>query len=722
VDVAAFGNRASGRGCVRSLCLYPSSRTGIQPAIRIGDLMRSPFGLSSIFAGLLLCLAITAGSACAQITLPRHGAVNTVAGVGTSGYSGDSGQASNAEMYTPQGVAVDASGNIYIADSRNNRIRKVAAPTGIITTVAGTGIAGYSGDSGPAINAQLYTPQGVAVDASGNIYIADSQNNRVRKVTAATGIITTVAGTDIAGYSGDGMLAASAGLNNPSGIAIDASGNIYIADTQNNRVRKVTASTGIITTLAGNGTAGYNGDGILAASAELNGPQRLVVDEYDDVYISDTLNNRIREVGLNGEIATVAGTGDAGYSGDNGQANVAAISHPMGLTMDANGNLFFADAGNARIRMITIYTGFITSVAGNGTASFLGDGGSATDAELNRPDSVAIDANANLYVTDSWNNRVRVVGGNKIVKHAQAVTPMSYLPCSLGGVWLPPGNLPSGSGTWTGSVNYTSYNGCGVTVQSGNDWLKFTSNLQCLPYIVIDGQTVTCTFTFSVTQNNGPGRLGTITMFNGAGSSQSGSVFQDGPPQTLTVSVSGSGTVTSTPSGISCPANCSVGFNMGTIVNLTASPSAGYSFSGWSGACSGTGGCPLTMNSPTNVSATFTPLPTFTLVVDQPSQTTPLSLGHSMTYAVSVSPQYGFTGTVALSVSGLRAGVTAQLSNTSINTAGTATLTLTSAYSNSTFHGTSYITVTGISGSLSKSVTNNLVTQPLQYKGTCGVQ
>lgn len=687
--------------------------------------MRSLFRLSSVFVGLLYCFAIAAGPVNAQIALPPYGTIHTVVGVSTSGYSGDGGPAINAEIHSLQGLAVDANGDLYIADSQNNRIRKVTASTGVITTVAGNGAADYSGDGNVATGAALNGPSGVAVDTNGNLYIADTQNNRIRKVTVSTGVITTVAGNGTAGYSGDDTLAAGAELNGPGGVAVDASGNLYIADFQNNRIRKVTASTGVITTVAGNGTAGYSGDGEKAIDTKLNGPQNVVVDKFGNLYVADRLNNRIREVGLGGEITTVAGTGEAGYSGDNEQANTAKISGPTGLAIDASGNLLFADAGNVRIRKVVIFTGIITTVAGNGTAGFAGDDGSATSAELNKANSIATDSKGNIYIGDDWNNRVRVVGGDTAGKSAASatlgvVTPMSSSYCATIGMSVTsPFQSSGGTGTARWSYKSLAYPYCPLAaIGSDANWILFNSQTLTCP-TAPDG-TVTCSVNYTVGQNNnGPNRQATITAnFQSPVGSLSANVFQYGPPQTLTVGVSGTGTVSSNPSGIFCPGTCSAGFSYGTTVNLTASPSA--SFSGWSGACSGTGACTLTMSSPASVSATFTP--TFTLMVGQPSQTTPLSLGHSMTYVVSVSDFSGFVSTVALSVSGLPAGVTAQLSNPFITGAGSVTLTLTSAYRNSTFIGNSNIIVTGTSGSLSRSAGFILATQPLRYKGTCGVQ
>jgi trimeric autotransporter adhesin len=221
-----------------------------------------------------------------------------VAGTGSSGYSGDGGQATSAALNSPYGVAVDASGNIYIADTYNYRIRIVTKSTGIISTVAGTGSYGYSGDGGQATSAALDYPCGVAVDASGNIYIADTYNYRIRMVTKSTGIISTVAGTGSYGYSGDGGQATSAALNSPYGVAVDASGNIYIADTYNYRIRIVTKSTGIISTVAGTGSYGYSGDGGQATSAALRSPYGVAVDASGNIYIADTYNHRIRMFAL----------------------------------------------------------------------------------------------------------------------------------------------------------------------------------------------------------------------------------------------------------------------------------------------------------------------------------------------------------------------------------------------------------------------------------------
>ena len=281
------------------------------------------------------------------------GIITTNAGDGTMGFAGDGGPATSAELGLPYGVAMDTAGNLYIADYDDNCIRMVSASAGIITTIAGNGNPGYSGDGGPATSAQLQYPAAVAVDASGNVYIADWANERIRKVTASTGIITTVAGTGNRGYNGDNIPATGAELFWPFGVALDTSGNLYIADTYNQRIRKVTASTGIITTVAGTGNRGYNGDNISATSAELQIPSGVALDASGNLYIADSNNQRIREVtSSTGIITTVAGTGTPGYNGDNIPATSAELSFPFGVAIDATGNLYIADQYNFRIREV----------------------------------------------------------------------------------------------------------------------------------------------------------------------------------------------------------------------------------------------------------------------------------------------------------------------------------------------------------------------------------
>ncbi len=337
------------------------------------------------------------------------GRITTIAGTGEFGYDGDDKPATAARLYSPSGVTVDAAGNAYIADIGNHRIRRVDA-TGRIETAAGTGDASYDGDDKPATLARLNNPAGVAVDALGNIYIADANNDRVRRVDA-TGLITTVAGTGKLGYDGDDKPAASARVFYPEGVAVDAAGNLYIADRGNERIRRVDA-TGRITTIAGTGVRGYDGDDKPATSAQLNDPLGVAVDASGNVYVADTFNNRIRRVDATGLITTIAGTGEAGYYGDEGPAISARVDRPYGIALDGSGNVFVADTFNHRIRRIDA-AGLITTVAGTGEVGDDGDDNPATSARLGFPHGVAVDASGSLYIADFDRVR-RVDAGGRI--------------------------------------------------------------------------------------------------------------------------------------------------------------------------------------------------------------------------------------------------------------------------------------------------------------------
>ena len=341
--------------------------------------------------------------------LPPNGIITTVAGNGNYNFSGDGGAATNAAFAYPAVVVVDGNGNLFIADRNNNRIRKVNV-SGIITTVVGSG-SGFSGDGGAATNAALNQPWGVAVDNSGNLFIVDRFNNRIRKVDT-NGIITTVAGNGSSSFSGDGGAATNAALNYPFGVAVDAGGNLFIADTSNNRIRRVDAN-GIIMTVAGNGTNSFFGDGGAATNAALNYPFSIAVDAGGNLFIADYNNSRIRKVDANGIIATVAGNGINNlFLGDGGAATNAALAYPSSVAVDAIGNLFIADFVENRIRQVDT-NGIIATVAGNGiNYSFSGDGGAATNAALYDPESVAVDAGGNLFIADQGNNRIRKVQNN----------------------------------------------------------------------------------------------------------------------------------------------------------------------------------------------------------------------------------------------------------------------------------------------------------------------
>ncbi|OFV96445.1 MAG: hypothetical protein A3H28_01925 [Acidobacteria bacterium RIFCSPLOWO2_02_FULL_61_28] len=329
------------------------------------------------------------------------GVISTVAGNGRGGFSGDGGPATSASLSNPTGVALDNAGNLYVADVGNHRIRKVA-PDGIISTVAGNGTLGFSGDGGPATNASLANPTSVALDASGNLYIADRNNQLVRKVSP-DGIITTVAGNGVRGFSGDGGPATNASLSLPRGVAADEIGNLYIADGGNTRIRKVSPD-GIISTVAG-GSFGFSGDDGPAVGAAFNNPFSVVV-AFGNLYIADSNNGRIRKVGTDGIVTTIAGIGLTNFSGDGGPATIASLSQPQDLAVDGTGTLFIADQFNHRVRKVGA-TGTIATAAGTGTPAFSGDGGLATSARLNFPRGVAVDAAGNLYIADS--TRIRKV-------------------------------------------------------------------------------------------------------------------------------------------------------------------------------------------------------------------------------------------------------------------------------------------------------------------------
>ena len=327
------------------------------------------------------------------------GNITTVAGTDTSGYNGDNISAISAQLMLPVGVTVDSSGNIYIADTGNHRIRMVSGATqtkfGIsmtvnrIYTIAGTGLASYGGDGATGTSARLSNPAGVSVDSAGNIYIADTGNNRIRKVDT-DGIITTVAGAGGGSYDGEGS-ATLKKLNIPTGVSVDSAGNIYIADTGNNRIRKVTAGT--ITTLVGTGSPGFSGDGGPAIDAQLNRPRGVTVDSSGDIYIADTNNNRIRKVTA-GTITTLAIS--------------AQLSLPNGVTVDSVGNIYIADLGNQRIRMLP--AAFVKErVAGTGFQGYSGDGGLAVQATLKAARGVAVDTLGNVIVMDNENDAIRYI-------------------------------------------------------------------------------------------------------------------------------------------------------------------------------------------------------------------------------------------------------------------------------------------------------------------------
>lgn len=344
--------------------------------------------------------------------------INTIAGSGNTGYCGDGGSALAACFGNQADVVIDRKGNLYIADRGNNRIRMVNT-AGIITTFAGDGgTGGYGGDGGQATNATLNYCPSVAVDKIGNVYIGDVNNYRIRKIDTM-GIITTIAGTGVAGFSGDGGQATAAQIYSAIGIAVDSNCNIYIADGGNFRIRKINTS-GIINTIAGIGTYGFSGDGAQATAAQFYYLNNLYIDNNGNLYFTDGdvsgVYCRLRKINTAGIINTIAGD-SLGYSGDGALAINAKING-RGAAIDKYGNIFFADSDNNRIRMINT-NGIINTVVGNGTAGFSGDGGLAINAELDVPLGIALDSARNIYISDANNNRIRKVDSTMLmeIKH-----------------------------------------------------------------------------------------------------------------------------------------------------------------------------------------------------------------------------------------------------------------------------------------------------------------
>jgi sugar lactone lactonase YvrE len=390
--------------------------------------------------------------------------IETVAGNGEPGYTGDGGPASAASLNEPKGLCVDQAGNLYIADSENHVVRRVDRTTGVITTVAGVCTAGTiepipsppgpeasvpededpfadvsedatkaysqvtdlsgtvryvtggrltvehdSGDGGPARRARLNFPSAVAIDAIGNLYIADTMNHRVRRVDAATGVITTVAGTGQARYSGDGGQAHLAALNEPTGLAV-SDGALYIADQSNNRIRRVQLSTNVITTVAGDGTAGYSGDEVPADHTSLSGPSGVALVDKGILYVADTFNNRIRSIdAASGQIATLAGDGGTyRYQGPD-EPHSLSLSRPTAIAVDHEKRLYLTDSDSHLIRVWNPQTNTIRRLSGTGMAQFGGDGGDALAGSLNYPFGVAVDATGTIYIADTFNHRIRVL-------------------------------------------------------------------------------------------------------------------------------------------------------------------------------------------------------------------------------------------------------------------------------------------------------------------------
>lgn len=421
--------------------------------------------------------------------------ISTIAGNGTVGFSGSGGPAVNAQLNNPRGIVTDPAGNVYFCDLLNNVVQKVDT-NGILTTIVGTGVAGYNGDNIPGSQAELNEPWRVTIDPAGNLYIADYGNNRIRKL-APNGIITTVAGNGRPDYSGDGGPALNATLDGPEQAEIDAFGNMYIADSGNNVIRKVSPS-GIISSVAGSGFdaglvnskctgGGYSGDGGPATKAELDLPVSLAVDPSDNLWISDQCNNVIRYVdSATGNISTVAGIYNAyGYTGDGGPATKATFNGPAGIARDAAGNIYVTDYGNNVLRVL-LTNGNIATVAGNGYQGYSGDGGPATLAEMDSLRQVAVGTFGDIYIADTYNNAIRKLTPAAVTL-GETTNAFGNIPNVAANTWfiIKGENLaPAGdSRIWTNSdfVNNqlpTSLDGVSVTIGGQNAFVYYISPTQ----------------------------------------------------------------------------------------------------------------------------------------------------------------------------------------------------------------------------------------------------
>ena len=571
------------------------------------------------------------------------GVITTIAGNGTIGYSGDGGPAVNAELHGPSGPAVDGNDNLYVADLFNDSIREINANTLVITTVAGNGTQGSSGNGGPATSAQFSEPFGVAIDAAGNLFICDTFNSVIREVQPSVGIVTIVAGSTF-GDSGDGGAATSAQLKQPQSIVFDQLGNYYIADAGTNTIRKVNTS-GIISTVAGTPeSGGFTGDGGPATSATLNVPVAVAIDASGNLYIDDDLNNVIRRVDATTGIITsfIGVPGDGGFSGDGGPAVTAELNDPEGLTLDAAGNFYIADAGNSVVRSVSASSGIINTIAGTPTVfAYSGDGAAATAAALNYPVEPVVDNRGDLFIADQSNNRERLVSGAAplvfgTVNVGSASQPLSFSISNNGNAVLPlegfyiNGDFSFGSATTcNGSSVLNPGDSCLVTVvftptQPGS---RTGSVGVCDPIVNLSGTGQLVATATTLTASPNPATVGAAVTFTAAvtpaptGSALGTVDFSDGATLLGTVNVDASG----------------------MAVFMTSSLTSGMhditaAYSGNSGFATSTSGTLTeTINAATTTSTALTGSPN------------PAGVGASVTFtaAVSPAPTGNPTGTVS---------------------------------------------------------------------------
>ncbi|HLK47056.1 MAG TPA: IPT/TIG domain-containing protein [Bryobacteraceae bacterium] len=436
-------------------------------------------------------LVFAAASSWAQA--PQGFTISTIVGTAGGGFGGDGGPAAAAQINNPCSLVVDGAGNIYIGDQLNYRVRKISG--GNITTIVGTGTAGDTGagtSGGAATAAQIRTPCGLAVDGSGNLFLSDTGNHEIKKVASGGGTITTIAGNGTGGFAGNNHPGSQAQFDNPTGLVLDGAGNLYIADSSNHVVRLITpGTTGTVQAFAGNNTAGYLGDGGPAGAAELDNPTGLAIDAAGNIYVADANSGVIRKVTPGGgSISTVAGTGSNGYSGDGGKATQAMLNHPHGVAVDAAGNIYIADTLNSRIRMVTP-DGSIRTIAGVGGIGYSGDSGDATRAALNFPTALAVDAAGNVYVADTQNSAIRVLKPTAILTGPPTVTGVNgasdfgAFPAVAPGSWIEVhgANLAGNARQWAasdfnGSQAPTSLDQISVTIGGQHAFVYYISPAQ----------------------------------------------------------------------------------------------------------------------------------------------------------------------------------------------------------------------------------------------------
>ncbi len=476
------------------------------------------------------------------VLLPAQGIISTVAG-GSDSSPGDGGPAIQAVLNQPWGVVADRQGNFYFTDYANSRIRKVT-PSGIISTIAGTGVAGFTGDGQPAAQAQINLPRGLDIDAQGNLYFSDYQNHRIRKIDTA-GIITTVAGSGSTGFSGDGQPATQAVLNNATDIAVDTDGSIYIADTNNHRIRKVNPA-GIISTVVGTGQGNSSGDGGPSLSAGVFSPIAVALDPSGALIIAE--GNKIRKAVVGGNISTVANTSNAAsFSGDNGLATAATLQAPRGVTVGPDGVIYVADTSNSRVRRIGT-DGIITTFAGGGRASAAsGDGLPANQAQLSSPSSTGLDAQGNLYIADTGANKIRKVSasgpsidrGGVVNASGYQATLAPGAVIAIFGHGLGPANIATASApaypiTLGGtSVSLTPSNG-GAAISAPLIYSLSTQVAALIPSSVTPGG-----YTLTVTYNNQTSNAQVVTLVARSFGIATANSAGTGPAQATIATVNG---------------------------------------------------------------------------------------------------------------------------------------------------------------------------------------